>query len=261
MMKEGGNARFRTSNHRRGAFPAMNIGVLFGKGQLRPMRLNDGPHGDMVGRLLASTSVQRLASYASCRLNTYLKPAHCIDAFAAAFQLWSPKVYQHYAQYLSQMYGRLPDLKKIFPQSVFPCAAFNFGGNVWAYMHKDTQNCPYGMCAIQALGRFDPTKGGHLVLWELRLIIEFPPASLILVPSATITHSNIPVQAGDTRASFTQFCAGSIFRWVDYGFRTEAQFLKDDEKGFEHMASQKGERWEKGLLLLSTMDELVDVNA
>lgn len=156
------------------------------------------------------------------------------------------------------MYGRLLNLKRIFPGSVFPCTAFNFGGSVWCYMHKDTQNCPYGMCAIQALGRFDPSKGGHLVLWELKLIIEFPPASLILLPSATITHSNIPVQDGETRTSFTQFCAGSIFRWVDYGFRTEAEFVKDDKEGFLAMDAQKSEYWKRGLSLLSTVDGLIN---
>lgn len=75
---------------------------------------------------------------------------------------------------------------------------------MWTFKHKDVRNCPFVWCAIQALGRFDPRKGGHLVLWDLKLIIEFPP---VLIPFATLTHSNIPVADGDVRASFTQYTA------------------------------------------------------
>ncbi|KAJ7811173.1 hypothetical protein B0H14DRAFT_3479965 [Mycena olivaceomarginata] len=46
---------------------------------------------------------------------------------------------------------------------------------------------------------------------DLKLVVEFPPGALILFPSATISHSNVPVQPGDERASFTQFTAGGIF--------------------------------------------------
>ncbi|KAJ7886875.1 hypothetical protein B0H14DRAFT_2338089, partial [Mycena olivaceomarginata] len=47
-------------------------------------------------------------------------------------------------------------------------------------------------CAIQALGDSDPKKGEHLVLWDLMLVIEFP--LLILILSATLSHTNIPIQ-------------------------------------------------------------------
>jgi hypothetical protein len=51
--------------------------------------------------------------------------------------------------------------------------------------------------------------------------IEFPSGALILIPSATIAHSNVPVQDGDERISFTQFSAGGLFRFVDNGSRTQ----------------------------------------
>ncbi|KAJ7713836.1 hypothetical protein B0H14DRAFT_3523214 [Mycena olivaceomarginata] len=35
---------------------------------------------------------------------------------------------------------------------------------------KDVCNLPFGWCAIQSLGRFDVTQGGHLVLWDLKLM-------------------------------------------------------------------------------------------
>ncbi|KAJ7713639.1 hypothetical protein B0H14DRAFT_2298336, partial [Mycena olivaceomarginata] len=68
-------------------------------------------------------------------------------------------------------------------------------------------------------GNFGPHLGRHLVLWDLKLVVEFPAGALILLPSATVTHSNVPVQAGDEHVSFTQFTAGGLFRFMDYGFR------------------------------------------
>jgi hypothetical protein len=117
-------------------------------------------------------------------------------------------------------------------------------------------NCPFGWCAIQALGHFNPRAGGHLVLWDLKLVVEFPPGALILIPSATIEHSNIPVQRGDSRCSFTQYCAGGLFRYVDNGFRTQAQLAKEDPIALAQVLEAKKTRWRMGLELFSSLDDL-----
>ncbi|KAJ7238463.1 hypothetical protein C8J57DRAFT_1086947, partial [Mycena rebaudengoi] len=126
------------------------------------------------------------------------------------------------------------------------------------YQHRNMLNVPFGWCAVQAFGRFNPTKGGHLVLWELKMIIEFPLGATILLPSATISHSNIPVQAGDQRVSFTQFTASGLLRYVDNGFRTEKELVEGDLKEYERMSALKDTRWQMGLGLLSTVDELLE---
>jgi hypothetical protein len=158
---------------------------------------------------------------------------------------------------LEPLYAKMPQLRRNFINSVFPTAAFNFGPNVWTFKHRDRLNCPFGWCAIQALGRFDPKLGGHLVLWELKKAIEFPPGALILIPSATLTHSNVPVQPGDRRLSFTQYCPGGLFRYVDNGFRTEAQLALEDPAAYSLMVEAKKTRWEEGLGLFSTLDSLL----
>jgi predicted 2-oxoglutarate/Fe(II)-dependent dioxygenase YbiX len=95
------------------------------------------------------------------------------------------------------------------------------------------------------------------VLWDLNLVVEFPPGALILLPSATLAHSNIPVAPGEKRASFTQFSAGGIFRYVDNGFRTEEQLEEDNREEYERLMDLKASRWEEELNLLSKMDELL----
>ncbi|KDR76661.1 hypothetical protein GALMADRAFT_22471, partial [Galerina marginata CBS 339.88] len=202
LKAEAGRAGLVAAEHRRGRFPVMNVGVTHGNGTEEPVNRNNREHTDVADRLLADPNVKRLASFAS-----------------SSFQMWAPNVFSYYKERLQKLFNHMPALHRIFPRSIFPAAAFNFGPSVCTYKHRDIYNCPFGMCAIQALGRFDPGRGGHIVLWEPKLVIEFPPGSLVLIPSATITHSNTPVVEGDERASFTQYCPGGLFRFVDSGYR------------------------------------------
>ncbi|PBK91252.1 hypothetical protein ARMGADRAFT_932861, partial [Armillaria gallica] len=141
-------------------------------------------------------------------------------------------LYLHYKDHLDQLYKKLPHLKPNFEKSIFPCATFNFGSNVWTFKHRDLMNCPYGLCAITALGCFDSKKGGHIVLWELKLIVEFPHTCTIMIPSAMIIHSNIPIAEGDSCSSFTQFLAGGLLCWVDNRFQMEKEMAKEDPTAF-----------------------------
>jgi hypothetical protein len=141
---------------------------------------------------------------------------------------------------------------------VFSQATFNFGPKAWTFKHRDILNIPFGMCTVQALSDFDPKKGGHLVLWELKLVIEFPPGALILLPSATIIDSNILVGPDEHRTSFTQYTGGGLFRYVDNGFHTERELAEQDPEEYARVCEQKGARWAIGLELLSTIDELLE---
>ncbi|KAF8054768.1 hypothetical protein FPV67DRAFT_1460189 [Lyophyllum atratum] len=225
--------------HRRGAFPAVNVGVHHGKGTPQPMWVTDDARSEGVDALLNDPAIQRLAAFGS-----------------SSFRMWCPGVFDYYQTRLNALWKRMPFLRRAFDKSIFPCSTFNFGPNVWTYKHRDPLNCPFGWCAVYALGNFDPKRGGHIILWEVKKVIEFPPGSLILLPSATITHSNIPVAPGDSRASFTQYCAGGIFRYVDYGFRTAKALADEDPEEYSRMESLKDGKWKAGLELFSTLDEL-----
>ncbi|KAI0043519.1 hypothetical protein FA95DRAFT_1465992, partial [Auriscalpium vulgare] len=120
--------------------------------------------------------------------------------------------------------------------------------------HRDAKNVPYGWCAVTALGDFDYERGGHLVLWDLQLVIEFPPGASILIPSALITHSNVAIQPGETRQSITQFCAGSLIRWHAYGFRTERAMRRQDRALAEAFDDSATTRWDEMLAYLPTWD-------
>ncbi|KIK60645.1 hypothetical protein GYMLUDRAFT_244218 [Collybiopsis luxurians FD-317 M1] len=55
------------------------------------------------------------------------------------------------------------------------------------------------------------TKGGELVLWDLGIAIRFPPGSSIIILSAILCHSNLPIQPGEKQYSITQYSAGALF--------------------------------------------------
>ncbi|KAJ7195404.1 hypothetical protein B0H12DRAFT_1038716 [Mycena haematopus] len=242
ITSEGIAARFPLSmrHHRRGLFTAMNVGLTYGKGQLHPTWLDNHAHTDLAARLLAHKDIIRMANFAS-----------------AAFALWAPRLHDYYVQYNQQLESKLPHLHRPFLRSVFSCAAFNFGPRVRTFKHRDVCNLPFGWCAIQSLGDFDATKGGHLILWDINLVVEFPAGALILLPSATIAHSNVAVQPHEERISFTQFTAGGLFRYVDNGFRTQDQLATEDPAEFARMMERKASRWEEGLAFYSKVDELL----
>lgn len=90
------------------------------------------------------------------------------------------------------------------------------------------------------------------------MVIEFPHASTILIPSATITHSNVPVADGDLRTSFTQFCSGNLFRYVDNGYCTDAELFRKCREQYYASQELKSMRWPEGLKLYSNIKELLE---
>ncbi|KAF7367672.1 hypothetical protein MSAN_00830900 [Mycena sanguinolenta] len=229
FIKAQGNASdFPTSmrHHQRGLFAAMNVGLMYGKGLRSPTWLDNKKFTPLAERLLAHPDVARMAHFASF-----------------TFSLWAPRLYRYYVDHNATLANLLPGARRPFPKSVFASATFNFGPSVCTFKHRDVCNLPFGWCAIQALGSFDATAGGHLVLWDAKVVVEFPAGAVILLPSATVAHSNVPVADGEERISFTQFTPGGLFRWVDYGGRTEAQLAAEDPDEYSRMLAQRDKRW------------------
>ncbi|KAG6836254.1 hypothetical protein H0H93_009778 [Arthromyces matolae] len=241
MGEEGSRAEFvgKDKDHKRGPFPAKNVGVTMGLGATYPTNLQCGNHKDMLDRLLANEHIARLASFAD-----------------GAFNLWAPNLHKHYRDHLFPLFKKLSYLRPIFPRSIWTAAAFNFPPNVFTKTHRDSMNLPGGWCAIQSLGAFDPTKGGHIFFPQLKLVVEFPPGSLVLIPSATIIHANIPVQKGDRRASFTQYSAGGLFRYVENGYCTEAELRRTNKKEYERICALKETRWKLDYERFSLLSDL-----
>ncbi|KAI0054866.1 hypothetical protein BV25DRAFT_1816415, partial [Artomyces pyxidatus] len=227
---------------RRGNFPTISVGVSFGGGQVEPQNLRQNKRNvETLNKLLENRFLRRLAGFGS-----------------SVFAHMAPKLFVHYYEYLDPLFQRSKNLLRPFSNSIFPAATFNFGPRVVTDMHYDHGNVPYGWCSITSLGDFNPDLGGHIYLWELKLVIRFPPGGTMNIMSSTVQHGNIPVQPGETRFSFTQFCSGGMFRWVDYGFRTAVRFLKEDPVGKAEQDSKRRLRWPRFIELFSKVEELKD---
>ncbi|GJE99449.1 hypothetical protein PsYK624_157130 [Phanerochaete sordida] len=165
-------------------------------------------------------------------------------------------MYRNYATKLDRLFDRYPELDYNWANSVFPCASFNFGPNAVSLEHNDHGNRAAGWCSIYCDGSFDPRRGGHLILRQLGIVVEFPPGSTVLIPSACITHGNTAIAKGETRWSFTQYASGGLFRFVDYDFRTwrEVELAEDADE----FLAQREKRWAAELDLLSFVDNLAE---
>ncbi|KAI0041837.1 hypothetical protein FA95DRAFT_1500892, partial [Auriscalpium vulgare] len=230
-------------NSKRGRYPFLHLGFSFGGGRKRPMnyRPQDGSESQERAfcRLGGSTAMRRFAGHIS-----------------GVARMYGPRMLRRYSDVVSEVRRRDPSLSLAFSNSVFPTATFNFGPQVATSLHRDHLNVPFGWCAVTALGNYDHRQGGHLILWELGLVVEFPPGCTILLPSALITHGNTPIRDGETRYSFTQWMAGALMRWHTYGCRTEECLAREDPELKARLDREAVLRAAEALGLFSTIDEL-----
>ncbi|KII83425.1 hypothetical protein PLICRDRAFT_119504, partial [Plicaturopsis crispa FD-325 SS-3] len=241
------------TNHRRGNFPAVAVGLSLGTGRTAPGHfVHSQKRARTLEALTSDPAIVRLAGFAS-----------------TAFALYAPRLFGFYRQQMDRLFEWSPSLAKagrnsLFPNSVFAATTINFGPNTVTDPHRDMGNLAWGWCAVTAMGQFDPRRGGHIVLWDLGLVIEFPPGSTILIPSAVVTHSNTPIQPGEKCFSFTQYTAAGLFRWVYNGFMSDGRATTDGAGHSTLTAAQAAQRsadtqrrWRDGLAMFSTLDELV----
>ncbi|KAJ7747603.1 hypothetical protein B0H14DRAFT_2636745 [Mycena olivaceomarginata] len=181
----------------------------------------------------------------------------CLALFAnILFAIWAPILFAYYTTQMALLAAWKPMCRN-FAGSVFAACTFNFGPRAICAAHLDYANLLWGWCAITALGDFDPDLGGHLILWDLRLVIRFPPGSTILIPSAVIRHSNVPVRTHEYRASFVQYTAGGLFRWVRNGFKTDQNWERSASKEEKKVREEENQRqWEEGMKIYSVLEDL-----
>ncbi|KAF9076439.1 hypothetical protein BDP27DRAFT_1357898 [Rhodocollybia butyracea] len=224
-------------DNRRGNFGNLNAGVAHGGGRTRPANVvNEEANAAVIDTLINSAPFQRLSGYATAGHRDYTSIAVCsLSVFSQATTLLSA-----------------------FSTTVqWPQRRLIFGPRTVCLPHIDFGNLPFLWCWIWSLGWFNWRKGGHLVLWDFKLVIEFPPGTAIAIPSGICRHGNTRVGKNEIRYSFTQYSSGGNFRWVDHGFQTEEKYRASmTAKEAEDERIRKKGRWKMGLNLFSTLDEL-----
>ncbi|KAG6819392.1 hypothetical protein H0H93_012239 [Arthromyces matolae] len=226
---------------RRGKFYSDTVGIGFGNGRKCASNFRQDSIKSELYRALCDTSALRIAHFQ-----------------ASVFATYAPRVHEYYRSNMQSLLDHNPHLHHNFPRSTFAACTFNLGPRTTTLPHVDRSNLAWGWCAITALGNFNADLGGHLVLWDLGLVIRFPAGATILIPSALLTHSNIPIAEGEERFSFTQFTSGCLLRYVHNGFCTDKEFLeKATKEQLQNREDERASRWSKGLAMLSKVAEFV----
>ena len=138
-----------------------------------------------------------------------------------------------------------PSVHRHFKGHPMASTTFNFGPQTCTFPHEDLKNLSWGWCSVTSLGSYDPEKGGHLVLWDLKMAVEFPPYSTILIPSAILMHSNASIGEAEKRLTVTQYSSCGLYAWSAYGNRPK--------KEAENVRSW----WRRPKHMFSTMNEIV----
>lgn len=141
---------------------------------------------------------------------------------------------------------------------VYPATSINVGPQVVTVEHFDSANLSNAWLALTSLGTFDYTKGGHLIMRSLGVVIQFPPGCTILFPSSVVQHGNVPVQPGEKRMSITQYVSGHLIRWIDYGFRDEEKYLRYGGKQAKEVFKRRPVAWQDSIKKYSKYYELYD---
>jgi hypothetical protein len=254
---EEARVQCKENDHRRGNFNTLRYGISHGGGRTKPMNYSHkSPEmEELVRQLNNHPTFLRIASFQNCTYLSSISHTLLIGVDGpAAFSTFAPDLYKYYVDTLTPLYDDDDALQRPFNCSIYPAVAYNLGPQTVCKRHFDFANLAFGWCAVTAVGRFDAEKGGHLILWELGLVVEFPPGSTIFLPSAVVSHSNVPISQHETRCSFTQYAAGALFQWVESGFQT----LKNWKKSLSttqriQFDEENKERWNMGVGLFAVL--------
>ena len=196
----------KAGHHLHGHFAALRTGVSHGGGQKAPENLQNSPqNNEILTELIHSGGIRDLQRVSIACAG---KPSLISPGTTGVLATWTPDLHAYYASALNILHMHNQSLKRNFPTSVFAATMYNLGPRTICFKHTDFANLAFSMCTVTAFGNFDPKKSGHLILWECGLVIEFPPCSTILLPSAMISHSNIMVDSHEHQYLFMQYMVG-----------------------------------------------------
>ena len=274
----------KEKNHARGKFDVINVGygipmggkvsvTFFMPHVLCPnalqvpsnRRVHPASNIQRVESLLSDASIASISGHANSK--STFGPWRALysgsNACTGLFATWAPNLHRCYLENAAAVFDKAPYLRRNYSNSVWASSSFNFGPRTVCRLHRDSKNLPHGLCAVTALGTYDHQREGHLVLSDIKLYIQLPPGSTILIPSAALAHGNTPVGVGQERMSITQYTPAGLFRWVECGFKTVDEYNSALDSAAaknpavkEEEAKRVQERLQRGPEYFSTLDEL-----
>ncbi|KAJ7719392.1 hypothetical protein B0H16DRAFT_1336722, partial [Mycena metata] len=154
--------------------------------------------------LFSNTSIQRVAGLATC-----------------VFSIFAKHLYDYYSQVVTRYEGAYTGASHPLWFGVFSAATFHLGPKIYRAMEHDLA---WGWTAITALGDYHPGQGGHIILWDLNLVVHFPPGATILLPRALVRYSFVKIRPDETRYTLIQFTPAPIINFSINGGASDVEF-------------------------------------
>ncbi|KAJ7170641.1 hypothetical protein C8R43DRAFT_875006, partial [Mycena crocata] len=168
------------------------------------------------------------------------------------------KIYDYFDDCLDQYESYYTGSTRPFHYGIFSAATFYLGCAARYYLDDDLA---WGWTALTALGTYDPDFGGHIILWDLNLVVRFPPGSTILIPRALVRYSFVEIAPHETRYLLVQFTPSPVFRFATNGGRSDLKFARKATTK-EHKVREEQREAEsdgaKGMDMFAHVDELTD---
>ncbi|KAK7054023.1 hypothetical protein R3P38DRAFT_2381946, partial [Favolaschia claudopus] len=92
---------------------------------------------------------------------------------------------------------------------------------------------------LTAAGTYRSIYGGHLIVWDLGLVIQFPAGSSILVPTGIVRYSFVEVRPGEDRFSILQWAGSGVRRFVENGYKTDIDFAREASEEQHNMREDR----------------------
>lgn len=168
--------------------------------------------------------------------NSSYQTNFCSGIFAKYF----PELYDHYNDTMELVCAISPDCFYTVEGLPFTSYTLNVGKQCVCNVHVDGLNMVAGLCMVIPFGTFDHRKEGHLIMHEIKMVFELPSGSIVLFPSAIISHENVGIAPGKERQAFTGYTAAATFQWV------QEAFDKVPKRSAKEAKAHGDEMWAKG---------------
>ncbi|KAJ7149524.1 hypothetical protein C8R43DRAFT_1128519 [Mycena crocata] len=170
------------------------------------------------GTLFTNPAVRRITGYAS----------GLFSLFAFRLHVWFPQALQVYEDHYAGS-------ARFLSFGVFAAATFVFGCNPLPLFDDDIAT---GWAALTALGTYDWRRGGHIILWDLNIVVPFPPGCTILIPRAAVRYSFVKIAPGETRYCLIQHTPAAVFNFASNDGRSNLDFAMHATEE-EHMRREQ----------------------
>ncbi|KAJ7236958.1 hypothetical protein C8J57DRAFT_1529749 [Mycena rebaudengoi] len=189
--------------------------------------------GLQYGGKLGTNIPHRLTNMAVCARLRYNENVHVIAGFQNRLhQLYAPRLFNDCVDKVQQIRNHGEGLHLPFdeaihsevepPISPFTTVEYDFGGSTSPLRYHE-RDLFYAWRSVTSLGVYDSRHGGHLILWDLRRIILFPPGSTFLFPGALIRYSFVAIEERTERQFLlTQYSDAGHYRYLANGFSPKA---------------------------------------